>query len=330
MNPAHLNLLRCPKSSEELTLGANAVLSNGRIETGELVAAKSGNRYPIVNFIPRFVPIENYASSFGLQWNVHNRTQYDDTSTFKTSAERFTKETKWKADLRGEYMLEIGSGSGRFTKEAVKTGAMVVTFDYSHAVEANYKSNGQADNVLIVQASIYEMPFQKGFFDKAFCFGVLQHTPDPEASFLQIPTFLKPGGSMATDIYVKDLTHWVLQPKYWIRRLTRGGNPERLYRRIKKYVDFMWPVARIIRKIPRIGPALNWKLIIADYSRELPNASDATLKEWAYLDTMDMLSPMYDKPQTLRTFSSWHEKAGLKNIDVHYGYNGIEGRGTRA
>ena len=91
----------------------------------------------------------------------------------------------------------------------------------------------------------------------------------------------------------------------------------------------MWPLATLIRKIPKIGPALNWKILVADYSRELPGASDAILKEWAYLDTMDMLSPMYDSPQTKRTYKKWHVEAGLKDIEIEYGYNGIEGRAVK-
>lgn len=53
------------------------------------------------------------------------------------------------------------------------------------------------------------------------------------------------------------------------------------------------------------------------------------LKEWAILDTFDMLSPTYDKPQTIETVKQWFNDADLSNIDVHYGYNGIEGRGKR-
>jgi hypothetical protein len=58
----------------------------------------------------------------------------------------------------------------------------------------------------------------------------------------------------------------------------------------------------------------------------MPGADDKTLKEWAYLDTYDFLSPHYDIPQTVKGFRKWHEEAGLLNIDVHKGYNGVEGR----
>lgn len=328
MKPEHLELLRCPKTGRKLQF-KNVKRVGNRIKEGVLIEPLSEKKYPIIDFIPRFVSDKNYASSFGLEWNIHNQTQYDKFSGFRISNERFQKETKWGIDLSGEYILEIGSGSGRFTTHAADTGAMVVTFDYSNAVESNYKSNETRENVFVLQANIYEMPFKKEFFDKAFCFGVLQATPNPRKAFLSIAPFIRPGGRIATDIYVKNIQRWLLQTKYYIRPFTRRRNPEKLYNFLYKYVDFMWPIAKVIRKIPKVGYVINWRLLIADYSKELPNADDKTLKEWAYLDTFDMLSPMYDYPQTVKTFKSWHEEAGLVEIDLHLGYNGIEARAAK-
>jgi SAM-dependent methyltransferase len=204
-----------------------------------------------------------------------------------------------------------------------------VSFDFSRAVEANYRSNGHHDNLLLLQASVFEMPFSPEFFDRIFCFGVLQHTPDPKAAFGRMARVLKPGGQVAADIYIKNFYRWVMPFKYWVRPFTKGRPAETLYRNIKHYVDFMWPVARVLRRIPRVGSSLNWKLLIGDYSRELPDADDATLKEWAYLDTFDMLSPAYDFPQTIGTFRRWFRESGYTDIDVRAGYNGVEGRGRK-
>jgi SAM-dependent methyltransferase len=329
MRPEHLRLLVCPRTGRALELAKSCALAEGRIANGELLEPVSGARYPIVDFIPRFAPSDNYAASFGLEWNIHGRTQYDETSGHSLSRERFEKETRWDADLRGERILEVGCGSGRFTGHALDTGALVCSLDYSSAVEANYRSHGSRANLLLVQASVYQMPFRRGFFDKAFCFGVLQHTPDPRQAFLAILEHLKPGGSVASDIYVRSIGRWLLQPKYWIRPFVRGIPPARLYGAVKRYVDLMWPLARLLRRVPRVGVTLNWKLLVADYSRELPGAEDATLKQWAYLDTFDMLSPAYDIPVTRRTFRRWHAQGGLVGIDVDYGFNGLVGRGTR-
>jgi len=87
----------------------------------------------------------------------------------------------------------------------------------------------------------------------------------------------------------------------------------------------MWPIA--IRRIPRIGTPLNWRLLIGDYSRE--GLSGEILKEWAYLVTFDMLAPRYDYPQTLGAVRKWVEQARLVNVEVGHGYNGIEIRGDK-
>src|SRR5258706_109550 len=71
------------------------------------------------------------------------------------------------------------------------------------SVEANYASNGHKPNVLIVQGDVYRLPCRESYFDKLFCFGTLQHTPDVEKAFLTLPRYLKPDGQMAVDVYKK-------------------------------------------------------------------------------------------------------------------------------
>lgn len=323
---AHLHHLCCPECRSDLELDS-AVGANRRVSEGSLRCTSCGAHFPVTRSIPRFVPFENYATSFGLEWILHSRTQYDATSGIPLSEKRFFDETRWPQSLRGDVIIEAGSGSGRFTEHAASTGAMILSFDYSNAVEANYASNGHRENVLIVQADLFKMPFPEGYADRVFCFGVLQHTPDPRRAFLTLPRHLKPGGLLAADVYVRSLRTYVLGTKYWVRPATRRVPPERLYHYTRRYVDVMWPIARRIRRIPKIGKALNWRLLIADYSNEI--VDDETLKQWAYLDTFDMLSPRYDIPQRLSTVKRWCAEAELDDSEVVYGYNGIEIRGRR-
>jgi len=327
MHPEHLKYLRCPKTGFELSL-ADEVMENGRVKEGRLVT-KTGESYAITKFIPRFVEANNYAENFGFEWKLHNRTQFDGDANHKMSEDRIFDVSGWDRNLSGEVLLEAGSGSGRFSEHLLATGAMVVSFDFSQAVEPNYGSNEAHENLLLVQANIYEMPFEKGFFDKVFCFGVLQHTPDPHASFQALTTMMKPGAKLATDIYLKTVMRYYLNTRYWVRPFTRNMASQKLYNRCKGYIDFMWPLACIIRKIPKIGEAINWRLLIADYAQQMPNADDATLKEWAYLDTFDMLSPAFDIPVSPATFQSWHEEVNLENIHVRLGPNGVVGTANK-
>ena len=330
MRSEHLRYLVCPKTKRRLEIVGPRFCHTGRIREGVLCEPVSGNEYPIVDYIPRFVPAENYAQNFGFQWSAYSRSQYDDQLGLAFTRERFDKETKWPSDLRGEIILEVGCGSGRFTPCAVATGALVVSFDFSNAVDASFKSNGHIENLLLVQASVCEMPFPANFFDRAFCLGVLQHTPDPRASFEQIVDCLKPGGKIVSDVYPKNLSGWLLHPKYWVRPFVTKFDHRKLLKRIKKYVNAMWPVAQVVRRLPVVGHRINSRLLLPDFFFKIPAASEETLKELACLETFDMLSPVYDLPQTLKVFRHWHEELGLTDIDVHRGYNGYEGRATKS
>jgi len=328
MTKEQLQYLVCPDCAEKLTLIRIDERTKNSIKAGLLQCDRCSTKYDIVNHIPRFVSMENYASGFGFQWSKHAKTQHDSYSGTKISENRFFEETKWPRDLRGETILEVGSGAGRFTEQAVSTGAMVVSIDYSEAVDTNYHGNGDKDNLLIVQGDIYVMPFPINFFDKVLCIGVLQHTPDVEKSFLCLPKYVKPGGSLVIDVYRRRWWTYLLLTQRWMRPLTKRLDPETLYRIVVKWVNFVWPLARVLSRLPKSKYIIRNLLLVSQYQGVLP-LNDDQQKEWAILDTFDVFSPAYDKPQTLRTVKSWFEKAGLENIEVHYGYNGIEGRGTK-
>jgi len=322
MHLEHLKLMVCPDCHGRLDCEQQSAPAEnaGLLMDGMLTCSECAREYPVICGIPRFVPRENYASGFGLEWTKHARTQYDSYSGIPASEQRFFGQTHWPRDLRGELVLEVGGGSGRFTEQAANTGATVVSLDYSYAVDANYASNGSRRNVLVIQADVFAMPFRPGTFDRLFCFGMLQHTPSPSRAFLALPRVLKSGGVLCADIYKVALIRTILQTKYWVRPFTRNMNPDRLYARVKSWVNFMWPLASVIRRLPK-GYAVNWRLLVADYS--FLGLTGDMLKEWAYLDTFDMLAPRYDRPATLGTFRQWAIEAGLANVEAEYTPHGV-------
>lgn len=327
MRIQHVSYLACPGCHGELFVERVDEGDAESIKTGSLGCSNCVTSYPVSGHIPRFVPAENYASGFGFQWRTHPETQYDCHSGSKISENRFFDETKWSRDLKGQTILEVGSGSGRFTDQAATTGAMVVSLDYSQAVDANYHGNGHKDNVLIVQGDVYAMPFPDQSFDNVLCIGVLQHTPDVEESFFCLTKYVKPGGSLVVDVYRRRWWTYLLVTQRWIRPLTKRLDPAMLHKLVVKWVNMVWPVARVLSKLPKSRFIIRNVLFISQYQGILP-LDDDRQKEWAILDTFDVLSPAYDKPQTLRTVKKWFERAGLEHIEVHYGHNGIEGRGA--
>lgn len=327
MRTAHLPLLCCPACHGDLTLAPAARLEGERVVEGWLACPACRTRHEVRGGVPRFVPSSDYAGSFGFQWLRHARTQLDDHLGAPVSRRRFFAETRWPERLEGERVLEVGCGAGRFTGPAASTGATVVSVDLSVAVEANHATNGARENVLIVQADLRRLPVRPGSFDRLFCFGVLQHTPDPAAAFAALPALLRPGGRLAVDCYVKSGT-WrdLLMTKYWARPVTKRVPPGLLYRACEAWVRGLWAPLGVTQR--RLGNWFSWLLLVSDY-RGLYDLPDARLREWAVLDTFDSLSPAHDHPQTLDTVQRWFEDAGLVELDVHHGHNGIEGRGVR-
>lgn len=328
MRHEHLRLLACPECQGPLSLVREDRRDGAHVMEGALECTRCRTQHPVRGGIPRFVPAENYAAGFGLQWNRHAATQLDSFTGLPLTENRFFADTRWPRQLAGETLLEAGCGAGRFTEIVVKTGATLVSLDYSSAVEANFRSNGHQPNLLIVQGDIYRMPFPRDFFDRVFCLGVLQHTPDVHRSFQQLPLYLRPGGHLAVDVYRR--FGWLKQltiTKYWARPLTRRLRPETLYPLVERYVRTLWPLTRWLHHLP-YGRNLNWKLLIADYEGVYP-LSKSLLRDWAVLDTFDMLAPAYDDPQTPETLRRWFEEAGLRQIELGDGTNGVVGRGVK-
>jgi SAM-dependent methyltransferase len=331
MNPEYLKILRCPKSGKPLK-GKDFHLVDGKIESG-ILTDDEGHCYPIVGFLPRFVPESNYCENFSVEWEKHPEILYGCYSNCAAYRERFFKETRWEKNLTGQLILEAGCGCGAFTPHALETGATVVSFDASRGVEQSYRMNGTRERSSIIQASIDEMPFAPETFDKIFCFGVLQHTRDPKGSLLMLVSRLKTGGEIVSDIYVPPPSDHpytgLLRTKYLVRRYTAGMNPHRLHRAVAAYVALTWPISRLLLKIPGPAVRLNRRLLLDDYPVRLPGMDPKHYREFACLDIFDMLSPRYDLPATPEEFKRWHQEAGLTQIKVDYGYNGIEGRGIK-
>jgi SAM-dependent methyltransferase len=248
------------------------------------------------------------------------------------SRDRFFQVTGWNENLKGQKILEAGCGAGRFTQIAIETCADVYSFDYSNAVDANLTNNGLQKRFYPFQADICSIPMKKGGFDKVFCFGVLQHCPDPKKAFMSLIPYLKHGGEIVIDVYDLSFRSFV-NPKYWLRPFTKRLSPDKLYKLIQRVVPKLFPVKMwITEKIPS-GKYPAFFIPIAYHKGFLPHSDNLTyeqLLEWSILDTFDKFAPKYDKPQRISTVKKWFEEAGLKDIVVYYGPNGINGKGIKS
>ena len=309
-----MQYLRCPISLSKLHLDCEKI-SGGRIQSGNLISECGQYKYPIINFIPRFVNADNYANSFGWQWNKFKKTQFDSNSGFPITFNRFWKATNWESKIQeGEWILDAGCGSGRFAEISSDTKANIVAIDYSNSVDACYQNLNQRENLFIVQCDIYNLPFMNGFFDKIYSLGVLQHTPDVQRSVYCLSLKLRKKGEFCIDFYEKSFKSNFL-PKYWLRPFTKKMEKEQLLLLLEKYSDSLLRTSGFFKKIPIIGKYLARLIPIADYNGILP-LSKAQIREWAILDTFDWLTPAYDNPQTRKTINKWLIEFGFDNIEV--------------
>jgi SAM-dependent methyltransferase len=319
-----LELLRCPMSGQRLELEDDA---SQDIESGWLISEDGQYRYPIHNGIPRFVPEANYADNFGMQWNHFRQTQLDSYSGHAISADRFWKATGWSADeLKNQWLLDVGCGAGRFAEVALNAGAKVVALDYSSAVDACYKNLKHFPNLHVVQGDIYKLPFASGAFPFVYSLGVLQHTPNVAKAFEALPPMVQSGGRLCVDFYWKRF-RTMLHSKYIIRPITKHIPQQKLFRLLERSIPSLLAISRGIGRVPLMGRGLKRLIPVADYTGVYP-LSYQQLREWALLDTFDMLAPTYDKPQKEATVRQWLSEAGLTDVQVFHGGH-LVGRGTK-
>ena len=282
---------------------------------GDKLTDSAGNSFELINGAFRLVKERNYSDNFGFQWNLFQEVQIDDLSGNTITSERFFKATGWSDQLEGQVVLEAGCGAGRFTSVVLKeTGADVYSFDYSNSVEANFKNNGPHQNLKLFQASIYDMPFEENSFDKVFCFGVLQFTPDPKKAVERLTRMLKPGGQLVVDFFPKKGWWTKVHAKYILRPFTSRMDHEKLLALIESNIDCLMVIYRFFSKLG-LNKVVNRFLPICDIDNTLPkDLPKEQMKKWAILDTFNMLSPVYDNPLRMNDVQKWFTTFGLSDV----------------
>jgi 2-polyprenyl-3-methyl-5-hydroxy-6-metoxy-1,4-benzoquinol methylase len=318
--------LRCP--AHRLALAA---------EGGALLCAQ-GCRVPVVAEIPRFVRSDGYAEAFGRQWLSYRRTQLDSETGAPISRARLERCLGAPlASLRGRSVLEAGCGAGRFTELLLAGGARVFACDLSRAVEANRENCRRWPEHFVCQADILDLPAADAAFDLVLCLGVVQHTPDPEATMRALAAKVKTGGRLVIDHYARPHGAARIAARLMPRTLLRQAlirMPGTVATRAASAITaallpihrLLWrpgDAARAARRVFRAASP------VLDYYDAHPELGPARLAEWARLDTHDALTDRYKHFRDAGQIRAALESAGLSAIEVAEAGNGIEARATR-
>lgn len=276
--------------------------------------------YPIINGIPRFVTWANYGDSFGFQWKRFSKIQMDSYNNSGFSARRFQTITGWDEEqLAGKIVLDAGCGAGRFAEIVMqKYRANLVAFDLSNAVEA-CRDNLEHLSPLICQASIYEPPFRVGFFDYVYSIGVIQHTPKPHDAIRSLCKLVKPGGQIGLWIYEFDWKIFIGTAafKYMLRPITRRLKLRQQINFCNYLTCVFYPVISVLKDLGVLGRILMRLLPVSSAHLQKVNLNSDDFKTWVFLDTFDMYTPAYDKPQKYSTIVKLLEDQGFGNIKRH-------------
>jgi SAM-dependent methyltransferase len=298
--------LSCPKCRQ--TLG---------ITGSELVCDFCTLIFPILENIPRFVPKENYAESFGLQWNHFTGTQLDSRVGTSRSEERFSNETLWGKDvLENRLILDAGCGAGRFSEIALKFGAALIAVDYSSAVNVAHK-NLSAKNRLIVQGDLAALPISNDTFDYIYCIGVLQHTSNPQVIVKELIRCLKIDGELTLTFYENSSWHVKFYSKYLVRPITKRLPKQLLLKIIEKSAPVWFPLTSFLYSLPNpLSKILKFMIPIVNYVDFEYTTRQNAVSE-AILDTFDMLSPTYDKPIKKSEVQKWVNESGSVLVSLN-------------
>ncbi len=137
---------------------------------------------------------------------VGERAYFDEVEARKYFVEphipRFAEFERWK----GKKVLEIGCGIGTDTVNFARAGAQVVAVDLSNRsleiTQQRLKVYG-LENVKLIECDVERLqevvPIEP--YDLVYAFGVLHHTPDPDAALRQIRPYVAPSGSLKLMLY---------------------------------------------------------------------------------------------------------------------------------
>lgn len=253
----------------------------------ELLAPRTGRRYPIVSGVPVLLPSESECARVArAAWEGGGTTGtpldfYNSPDNF----EQFSRET-----LEGERAaigslaarapagphLEIGVGRGVLQG----IGSDYVALDYSHALLMNFISGDHQR----VCATAEHIPFPDQSFSMIYSVAALEHVPAPDLAFEEIHRVLMPGGAL------------FLAPAWHCMQDNCEGIPVRPYgeltlrqkaRKVTLLLRRSLPWKALIALPPRVARRLLWTLgggvptalryrrLRPDYSRFWMSDSDA-------------------------------------------------------
>lgn len=123
---------------------------------------------------------------------------------------------------KNTYAIDVGCGTGRWTKFLSNKVGFIEAIDPSNAIFAADNLLGKIENVRLAKASTDTIPFADETFDFAMSIGVLHHIPDTQQAMIDCVKKVKKGGYFYCYLYHNlEKMHWWLKMLFNISELIR-------------------------------------------------------------------------------------------------------------
>jgi SAM-dependent methyltransferase len=137
-------------------------------------------------------------NEFGDEWLKFH--EHDDDLVKKGGEEYFDILTNEMVNPN-TYALDVGCGTGRWTKYLAPKVGFIEAVDPSEAIFAADKLLGKISNVRLSKASIETLPFADETFDFVMSIGVLHHIPNTRQALIDCVKKVKRGGYFFVYLY---------------------------------------------------------------------------------------------------------------------------------
>ena len=262
--------------------------------------------FPIRDGIPRFLPAlskdeQQVKEGFNIAYQHYRDSRY--LHFTPALVDQWLENVNLpKGYFQGKLVLDAGCGSGRWTYAMALLGATVVAVDLTDSgVAAAHAATSAMDNVVVVQASLFQLPFRQASFDFVVSWGVMHHTPNTKAAFDRVAPMVKKGGTFYAMVYEKH-NPWKFVCTDFLRRILQRFPEPRRYDLCR----------HLIIKNRHLYSFLQRHLICAVY----PPSGDPLEISTIHYGLYDAYTPMYNFLHTRAEVSAWFQEHHFNQITL--------------